>query len=298
MEIKNKTVLIIVALSLVLNIITINRIGSLSLDIQNIRNSHGHYNTMLESRINNLSMAISNIAEENKWITSLDINPNMEESEPQHINLDIEFSLREIEDGAQVQILYKSSTEEFWNEADTINMGGNSFKTSLILGNEESYNYQIVSNGKINKVSEIKTIPPRFYRPNPLEIIQKSHYHDGDGVYAIEIHFAQFKPLYDFHKVKRAEAKVYIDNELDRALEIKPYDFHEDRDLEDRNKRERHIDRYKYHLSDEFDEVLYFIAEDVTEYKTRIIVSVEFYDGTTYEGEVYPSENYMKNFYY
>ncbi|QUH26515.1 hypothetical protein [Serpentinicella alkaliphila] len=274
MENKHKAILFIVVGSLFLNLIMFFRINSMKQELHNVNNTNSNNLYMLESRLNNLTMAISNLQEENKWVASSIINANHEKSQPGQIHLDIDFSLREIENGAQLKVVYKTEKEEEWSEVNAVNIGGNTFRAPIFLDKKETYHYLIVSRGNINRSSDTMIIPSNYYIPNPLEVISRSTTSGAKGAESIEYHLAQYDPIFDFHKIKKAEAKIYIDNNLENVIEIKPLDFTND----------RNSDPY---ISEVFKEVVGF-KTDLVLNNTIIRITVEYFDGSIYEGILYP----------
>jgi len=191
----------------------------------------------------------------------------------------LEFALREIDQDEKVKVIYKAESNKQWIETNAKNLGGNSYSASMILTNKDVYNYQIITKGNINKSSDMRSIPSYFNRPNPLEVVHRSVQHWTKGATVMEFYFGQYNTLFDFHKVEKAEARVYSDNVLIETIEIKAIDLTND----------RNADPY---LSMEFGEIIGFKAE-VEPNKTKIIVSAEFKDRSVHEGEIYPEEKFM-----
>lgn len=278
MENRNKVILFIVLGSVLLNVMMLSRVAIIRQDIHSVDSSIRSNIYLLENRIKNIHTGINHIKEEGKWTIVKALTPNLEKSKPGEIHLELEFSLREVDNGANVNVLYKSELEVLWNNASVASIGGNSFKSSLILENKSNYQYQIVSESNILRLSEAYPIFKWYTQPSPLEAISSGSTYGSQGVTHIFYVFAQQDPVFDFYKFKTSVAKVYKDNKLERVIEMKPVD-------------QMYSDP---HYQSEPGDVIGF--ESNVDQNTKIIVEVEYMDGTIHEGEIFHREEFRNKY--
>ena len=169
---NNRNLIIAVTVCLILNVAMFLKLGSINRQMESFTIINRNSMNRILSEITDLHTGIYNMQEENKWVLTNIIKPNTEKSSIDDMYVDLEFSVREIEKTALVSVLYKADVHNKWTEVPAINLGGNSFKAQMQLENEKSYQYQIVSNGSMNKSSDVYPISKSITSPSPLVLVK------------------------------------------------------------------------------------------------------------------------------
>jgi len=197
--------------SLLINVYSIYRLNDVDSKVQSVGSVYS-----IGSDISRLYTMIYQIVEENKWVVNQEFKPNAGASSPQEIHLDIEWTFKEIEEDANVFLLYRAESETEWTEVPAQNKGMGTFAAPTILSPKEKYEYQAIAKGSTLRTGEIDQIPGEFYRLMPLmpsfhDFYDSERTINGDMVKVT----LQFRPpLYDFYKPIKAKAKVYRHDEL------------------------------------------------------------------------------------
>ncbi|MCC5910185.1 MAG: hypothetical protein JJT76_07095 [Clostridiaceae bacterium] len=260
MEKKIKILTGLLAISLVLNLYSILRLGK----IENMLSYSNHDHRMMEmfkNDIHGLYRKIDEIKQESKWIASKEFKPNEGASSPEEIHLELDVSFKELEEDAKVLLLYRAIAEgEGWTELSANKVGRNLFTAPLILSPEEEYEYQLVAEGSTVKVEEINRIPVAYYRPTPLTISGAGGSHSNNRWHQFQVSFSQNTPvLFNFYRVKDVKARIYFG---DKFTTFK---------LEKRNIGHR----YEWSLE--------MVPEDLDGEITAVILEIQYADGSLEE---------------
>lgn len=188
---NNRNLIIAVTVCLLVNVATFMTLSSINSQMVSINNNNRNFMNRILSEVTDLHTGIYNMQEENKWVLSNIIKPNTEKSTIDDIFVNLEFSVRKIEKTALVSVLYKSDVHNKWTEVSPINLGGNSFKAQMQLENEKSYQYQIVSNGSMNKSSDVYPISKSITSPSPLVLVKSGLSRGPKGENSIWFAFTQ-----------------------------------------------------------------------------------------------------------
>jgi hypothetical protein len=263
MEKRINFIIVIILLSLGLNIYLFMDFRYIKQQVQGIVSDSS--TNGISSEISTLTRKINEIKEENKWIMSKDFIPNTEASSPETIHLDLEWSFKEIEKGANVTVLYRNKSDSDWTKVQAVHLKENFFRAPFILSPKYEYEYQIVAEGTSIKTSEIAKIPTDIYRKEPLEPISLSFSEDDKDIATITIGYK--KKLFDFYKPQRAEAKIFKDSKLVSTVE-----------LEFENTNEQTYTQIE------------FIKD-----ATKILLEYEYEDGQIYLAEIFPIDGGFKH---
>lgn len=220
-ESKTLTILIaVVSLSLVINYFNIEKIKVLEQLVEGqeieLRN--------LSTRMDQVAWQVNNVKEAEKWIADIFFEPNKEQSTPNDIVLDVQWEVRESENGATVTFLYRGTDDDEWEEVEAAVIDFNTFQASIHLDPKKDYEYQILSVGLLNKTSEVDNIPTHLYKPSPVLISSRysawsstASPHELGKLKRFEASFTQEDVAFDFYKVKEVKAHYYIDEALQKT---------------------------------------------------------------------------------
>lgn len=253
--------------SLFLNFYTFFRIGNLEAEIKNINNNIINSSNFFSHQFDYLSSNV-NRKPENNWIKYIEYIPNEEKSTPSEIHLFIQWSFQEIDRDAEISFYYKTVNDDNWIKANIEEKEEVTYIAETILSEDKNYEFKIVANGSSIRTSDIYSIPSNYYQLSPLVMTEMSTT-SGNGLTHISAQFAQKEPvIFDFYEVKSANAKIYQDSELVRVVELTP------------------IESGRNEIG---------FKTDIKGVSNSIVLEVEYKNGITHKGEIYPNDEYTNN---
>ncbi len=212
----NKSIKILtwlVAGSLALNVYTLSALNKMenNLAVRMERSVYNHTD-FLRSLVVDLHHNVNSIKEESKLITSVDFKPNTTISSPKSIHLDVEWTYREVEQGAIIVLQYREKGSAAWQRVEASQISETSFSAPVVLDPIKDYEYQLVANGKMIRAEGISAIPGYYYQAAPLELIGSGASSSNGKLLQYAVNFTQRKPLFfDFYLITHITATITYD---------------------------------------------------------------------------------------
>ena len=256
----------LVAGSLALNIYTLSALNKMenNLTVRMERSVYNHTD-ILRSLVVDLHHNINSIKEASKLITSVEFKPNNNSSSPKSIHLDVEWTYRELEQGAIIVLQYREKGAAAWQKVEANQISETSFYAPLLLDPTKEYEYLLVSKGNMIRTEGISTIPSSYYQPAPIELFGSNSSSANGKLLHYTAIFSQRKPLFfDFFIVNQITA-IVTTNGKDIAMPLA---------------RSTHT-HYADYQAEEWE--LSFDAELLKSDITNVTLKIEYANGTTQE---------------
>lgn len=263
MEKDNKVLVALLVGSLLLNFSSFRAVNQLKRDI-NQQVNHGHNSSVrlgnLENSIYALNFKFEEMKQDSRWIIKEEFIPNKETSSVDEINLELEWSFREIERDAKVYLLYSVQNSGEWKKVEAQKSAGSAYRAPLNLSPKEKYTYKIASEGNAIRSGEVKEIPEKYYRPMSLYTGGIGTSTDGRGnLMSFSTDFFQPEPsLFEFFDPKNVRVIIHYKGQ--------------ESEIHDLFKGERPYEKGVYSWNLEI--------ERFTTNPSLIEYEVEYYDGT------------------
>jgi hypothetical protein len=275
MEKGSKILVSLLVVSIILNLYSLSGMKNLKQELQNqyynVRNSEYKLSN-LENSLSNINNRINEIHKESKWVTNEEFTANEGSSTKDEIHLNLEWSFKEIERGAEVYLLYSIQNSENWTRVKANNVGDGIFRAPFILEPKHEYRYKVAAQGTAVRTSEIKSIPSKHYRPSPVVIggMGTSGGHERESLKNMSLDAYQIEAvLFDFFKPVRVQVKVYQGEKLDRVVDLRL-------------------------MGDPAYPNRGWVLEnlDFEKSPTSVVLEVEYGDGSIDSGEIWPENKY------
>ncbi|MGF7186910.1 hypothetical protein GGQ84_003046 [Desulfitispora alkaliphila] len=269
MEKKIKVLTWLVIVSIALNLYSFSRLNQMENNLSTHIDRSVYNNThWLQSQVGSIQRSISEIQEDNKWIRSIDFRANENDSSPKKINMDVEWTFKEIEKEPNVLFQYREKGQgKDWTKIPAVQKGSTNFSASVILSPDKDYEYQLVSKGNLVKSEAITDIPGQYYKPVPLRKVGAGASSTGDGrkLMNYSANFAQVEPvLFDFYRIKDVKAIIITNGEQQTAVPVTE-------------------STHPYSTAHKREWILELPEELLDEDITQVILEVEYEDGTIQE---------------
>lgn len=205
-------VVIIVALSLLVNIYSLSRLNELQTQVNRLRNEVVYPNNLnrLESQLSNLSGQIARMETASRWVLSSSATPKAEVSSREHIFINVEWVLREVKQGAEVSLLYRPVNTESWQRIENISYDHNSFAAAIEVQPFTSYQYRIEERTKdYTQSSEVYYINEEMHSPQGYILLTNSRGPEKKQTYLGLTLFAAGYSMYDFYRIDEIAVNYY-----------------------------------------------------------------------------------------
>lgn len=156
-----KTIIILLIFSIVLNFFIFARFQKVQNEVKNLHNNMSSIYENLNNSIFDMDRQVSSRLDEfleyNTWIKNEEFIIDYENTTNQEVYLDIKWSFNEIEENANVYLIYSDKSGKYVKK-EAIKQDNSTYKSSLILLPDKNYKYKIVSEGSIIKSGEEKEV--------------------------------------------------------------------------------------------------------------------------------------------
>ena len=125
------------------------------------------------SQVSRISHRMEELLQEEKWLTSDHWSVSDVDPDSQTISLQYEWSLREVADDAEILLQIQELNNERepvteWETVETDNVGINAYQTGFDVAPALHYRVQIVSKGRLQRISQNIYVPSSLYQPPEL----------------------------------------------------------------------------------------------------------------------------------
>ncbi|PKR76830.1 hypothetical protein CEY16_13520 [Halalkalibacillus sediminis] len=265
--------------SIVLNLLLyMNLSNSLQEQIQmNSNNTHSQINS-LSGEFNDIRNQIQEINNEDQWITSEEFTPDVENSTPEQLQFDMEWSFSELEEDSEVTLLYREEGSGDWIEAPAEQLQGLNFRAQLKLSPEKDYEYQIYSEGETIKSGEAQRITKHNNRRSDLILSGGETTQSNGQLQSLHKDIEEHgEVVFPFHEIENMFATIhYQDGSKEEIDVVKVGDSEMEHETE--FYKENNIRVWSLFI-DSFDGEV-----------DSIILNVEYADGKVKDAEIYPEE--------
>jgi len=164
MENKDRLLVALLIVSISFNVYSLVRTNALEEDLKlqmdGLANAiHSRLNSVV-GQVSDVSYQVGKIAQEQEWLLKNDFALNLDKSGPGQVYLLLDFTLREVEEGARALVHYRVAGGLDWTAVAAEAIGGNTFRAELAVSGDSVYQYKVQVN---ERVSEEKHIPSDFY---------------------------------------------------------------------------------------------------------------------------------------
>lgn len=267
MDSKHRVLAVLLSACIIINLYSIVRINRLEQEISNLAQAVPS-NTLnnLSQQIGSVASKLDALAREQEWLINLDYRVDYEQSCPEQIYLTMEFTLREAGD-ARVVLYYKEENEVQWRSVEASATGGNAFQAALVLDGGRYYQYKLQVGDIVN---EVRSIPASLVRFSPVYPDVAAWHDSGSGILDLVLH-QDTSGLYKIPSL--ITVKYYAGDQSLRTKVL--YQEQESGTTDTPWLGERRLE----------------LGKDVT----RVELAVQYNDGSTDEGEIWPGFGYMEN---
>jgi hypothetical protein len=158
----------------------------------------------IQSAVWSINNTIAQMREEERWAYPASYAANQTESTAEGVVLDISWSFREVQRGADVYLLYRPDTRSVpveWTRVEARQLEGAAYSAPVTLSPLLNYEYQIVVEGENLRSTRPVSIPGSLYQAQPLRIsswggnVNREGKWVGDFQFEVEQHYLS---LFDF----------------------------------------------------------------------------------------------------
>lgn len=217
-----KAVIVLLILSILVNLYTVNRLKKTENEVKAMRNNINTIYTNLDNSIVGVNNYIDNkldeFTKENSWIVNEEFIIDYKNTTSEEVHLDIQWSFNELEKNAHVYVVYGDEKGNYKKEEATESDNG-VFTASLILSPENNYKYKIMSEGSTVRVGEEKEVPEDYYKPGTISITGASYEESNGYLQDFEIEVTQQGSLISvFYKPEKLQLIInYRNNERETS---------------------------------------------------------------------------------
>ncbi|MFD2637986.1 hypothetical protein [Piscibacillus salipiscarius] len=223
----------------------------------------------VDSSVSSINHEIHNMKENSEWITDTQYDVNLEKSNASLVAVNINWSFKEIENKAKISVVYRERDKN-WQKVTAEKSEGNNFVASIKAQPFKEYEYQILSEGDVNRTSNIQPLPPDLHTPAHLEIRDR---HQGDNFTILGFDHIDERDL-PFFKIKKITAIYqYVDGKKE-SKEITKGDL------------PSVIENQEHQTVN--DPNLYYVVVEPADQVLSVDLKVEYANGYAHEGTVYP----------
>ncbi|GAE27785.1 hypothetical protein JCM9140_3944 [Halalkalibacter wakoensis JCM 9140] len=249
----------------ILNLYLIYQTSQLSHEVWNLNEQISQTERHLDNFLHSIQHDLSELKQAEKWVTAIHFQPNVRRSIPGEIYLDVEWTLRDVEQDSNVIFMYKAEQSQDWIEVTEHDQSGTTYQNTIVVDPKNDYRYKIFAEGAINKGMEGEFIPSHLYQPTPLNLGYTTS-HSNHEPASIEISLEQSEVVFDFYQIKQVDAIIHLDDgtEVAKSFINEPHPYFEQ--LNDEQLHDPILDLWYINIEEEN--------------ATRIDVEVTYNDGT------------------
>jgi hypothetical protein len=212
-----KTVIVLLILSLVLNLFVFTKMQKTEEEFEKIRSSMTMMNENLNNTIANQERYINNKLDEfvieNSWISNEEFSIDFDKTTSKEVHLNYQCSFKELEENADVFIIYNDKNGNYVKEEATKQNNG-MYTVSLNLLPDNKYKYKIMTEGSTLRVGEEKEIPEDYYKPGIMSITGISYEESNGYLRNFELEIAQKGSLISgLYKPVKLQVVIHYNNE-------------------------------------------------------------------------------------
>lgn len=165
MHIRDKFLVVLMVFILVFSIYSLTKINRLQEDIAYLSSSlHGQISS-LSHQISSANYLITELTREQERVMNWDFTVDMENSSWDQVDLNLDFTLREVQSGQDVRVFYRDENGQEWINVEPQDLGGNSYRAVLTVSQQYEYQYKIMAG---NRVELERSIPVSHYVSMPV----------------------------------------------------------------------------------------------------------------------------------
>lgn len=162
----------------------------------------------LRSAIWSINNSLAQVREDERWVYPASYAANEAASTAEKVAMEISWSFRELQRGAQVYLLYRPDTQHTsteWTRVNATAQEGAAYTATVALSPLMEYEYHIVVEGDYFRSTKPVNIPGTLYQLTPLRISSwgGNHSRDGKWIGNFQIEVEQYRvSLFEFQNPK------------------------------------------------------------------------------------------------
>ncbi|MFA9456833.1 hypothetical protein ACERJO_08665 [Halalkalibacter sp. AB-rgal2] len=202
----------LLVVSVLINIYLVVNINQLSNEVEHLIGLHFNNERNMENRLSSIDRELLELNEQNQWVTNMRFRPEVEESSSEEIVLQSEWTFREIGEDAHVTMMYRKENSSNWNEAEATLEAGTIYSSELRLNPNESYVYQIVSEGGMNRTTNEERIPEHVYQRQSLQLSKSTSRGRANTPMLFSATIHESEALFPFYEIESATATFRLED--------------------------------------------------------------------------------------
>jgi hypothetical protein len=164
----------------------------------------------IQSAVWGINSSIAQMREEERWVYPASYSAIESESSADGVVLELSWSFRELQRGADVYLLYRARTMSApteWTRVEASVQEGAAYNAPVMLSPLLEYEYQIVVEGDNLRSTQPVSIPVSLYQPQPLRVtswggnVDRQGNWIGDFQFEVEQHYLSAFDFLNAHDV-------------------------------------------------------------------------------------------------